>query len=126
MILFEGKLLPDEELDSVLDRLWDFCVTTIEKRVDITEKVILACGRIAKRVKAGEYDAILQPLLGKGTFTPQQMEEAVSLFDEDKLRLKYDVELGQMKASEKVVPLGILFHIAAGNAEGLPFYSVLE
>ncbi|MBQ9136641.1 MAG: hypothetical protein IJX66_11195 [Lachnospiraceae bacterium] len=28
--------------------------------------------------------------------------------------------------TKQIQPLGILFHIAAGNAEGLPFYSVLE
>lgn len=148
MILFEGKLLQDEELDNVLDKLWNSCVTAIENRVDIAEKVICACGRIAEKIKAGEYDAILQPLLAKGTFTTTQMEEALRLFDEENLRLKYDVELGQIKAfmeeqnaemqkaKEQMVqggspvmrvePLGILFHIAAGNAEGLPFYSVLE
>lgn len=126
MILFEGKMLPDEALEQVLDKLWDFCVTTIEKRVDIAEKVISACGKIAGKVKAGAYDEILQSLLAKGTFTPQQMEEALSLFDEENVRLKYEIELGVLKKDTYMVPLGILFHIAAGNAEGLPFYSVLE
>lgn len=133
MILFEGQLLPDEELESVLNKLWDSCVTAIEKREDIAEKVMHACGKIAEKVKNGEYDAILRPLLAKGTFTPQQMEEAISFFDEGNLRIKYDTELGGIKESivgksEKttLTPLGILFHIAAGNAEGLPFYSVLE
>lgn len=155
MILFEGKLLPDEELDSVLDKLWNSCVTAIENRADITEKVICACGRIAEKIKAGGYDVILQPLLAKGTFSIQQMEEAVRFFDEENLRIKYNIELGEIKESiakrnadaerhsaqdgaglsgrndkvgtpMRVEPLGILFHIAAGNAEGLPFYSVLE
>lgn len=131
MILFEGKLLPDEELDNVLSRLWDACVRAIENREEIAEKVIHACGRIAEKVKAGEYDVILQPLLQKGTFTIRQMEEAVSFFQEENIRLKYEIELGRIKASAvggnvRIAPLGVLFHIAAGNAEGLPFYSVLE
>lgn len=130
MILFKGNLLPDEDLDKVLDELWDFCVHTIEKRVDIAENTILACGRIAEKIKAGEYDAILQPLLAKGIFTSAQLEEAVGFFNEGNLRLKYRIELGDLKASatkqKQVQPLGVLFHIAAGNAEGLPFFSVLE
>lgn len=153
MILFEGKLLPDEELDKVLDKLWDFCVHTIAKRVDIAEQTISACGRIASKIKAGGYDAILQKLMEKGTFTAAQLEEAVDYFDERNLRLKYQVELGDFKSSvesrnkaaeegtlqgegentvtscktiTQVQPLGVLFHIAAGNAEGLPFFSVLE
>ena len=32
----------------------------------------------------------------------------------------------QHHRTKQIQPLGILFHIAAGNAEGLPFYSVLE
>lgn len=134
MILFEGNILPDEELDNVLDKLWDSCVTAIEQHTDIAEKVINACSHIAEKVKSGDYDTILQPLLAKGTFTTQQMEEAVRFFEEDNLRLKYEIELGELKLATgkdagtqvHLSPLGILFHIAAGNAEGLPFYSVLE
>ena len=99
MILFEGKLLPDEELDNVISGLWDACVRAIENREDIAEKVIHACGRIAEKVKAGEYDAILQSLLQKGTFTMRQMDEAVSFFEEENIRLKYEIELGRIKAS---------------------------
>lgn len=143
MILFEGMLLPDEELDAVLDKLWGSCISTIEHREDIAELVIRACGTISEKVKNGAYNAILHPLIEKGTFTHEQLHEAISFFHEDNLRLKYEVELGNLKKTLNVLPedsnisglavtqnvytpLGILFHIAAGNAEGLPFYSVLE
>ncbi len=130
MILFEGKLLPDEKLDEVLEGLWDLCVSTIENRIDIARAVMNACGRISRKIKAGDYDSVIQPLVQKGTFNGQQLQEAISYFDRDNLQRKYDVELGvlQKEADERkrLEPLGILFHIAAGNAEGLPFYSVLE
>ncbi len=131
MILFEGNILSDEELDNVLDQLWDCCLNTIEYRVEIADKVIGACGRIAEKIKAGAYDSILEPLLKKGTFTQKQMEEALSFFQEDTLRLKYNIELGVLKEVHegrniRMTPMGVLFHIAAGNAEGLPFFTVLE
>ncbi len=130
MILFEGKLLPDTEQDAVLERLWDSCVETIEKREPIAELVIAACGRISENIRAGVYDEIIQPLLQKELFNKLQMEEAIAHFDKDNLVLKYEVELGsltgQLPPGKRLEPLGILFHIAAGNAEGLPFYSVLE
>ncbi len=136
MILFEGRLLPNEDMDTVVEQLWDACVRGIMNREDIAERVIHAAGRVAEKIKLGTYDAILQPLLQKGTFTESQLDEVIQFFDEDNLRLKYDIELGRFKKEveqeertgrRKVVePLGILFHIAAGNAEGLPFYSVLE
>lgn len=130
MILFEGKLLPDEQLDMVLEQLWDVCVNAIEKRTPIAAQVMDACGRIAGKIKAGAYDEVIQPLLQRGIFSEAQMEEAVAYFDRDNMQQKYDVELGVLEKNIQpgtgLEPLGILFHIAAGNAEGLPFYSVLE
>lgn len=152
MILFEGKILPDEQLDNVLEKLWDSCVEAVSNRTDIAEVVINACGRVAEKIKAGAYDSILLPLLENGMFTRAQLDEAIAFFDKENLLLKYNTELGVLRAeaeasrialskertevpgqSDKCVgmekrlePLGILFHIAAGNAEGLPFFSVLE
>lgn len=149
MILFDGKLLADEETDRVIAELWDKCIRTISGRTDIAEMVIDACGCLSAKIKKGEYDAVLKPLLLKGVFSKEQVEEAVNFFDRDNLRYKYDIELGILKDNindrtdvpdkkdsqsmeagirlvRKIQPLGILFHIAAGNAEGLPFYSVIE
>lgn len=130
MILFEGKLLSDDKMDEVLDSLWDSCVSAIENRIAIAQLVIAACGRISERIEKGDYDEMIQPLLESGVFIGQQLAEAISMFKQENLQLKYDVELGalQAEASERkrLEPLGLLFHIAAGNAEGLPFFSVLE
>lgn len=160
MILFEGNLLPDEELDNVLKKLWDSCVAAVSEREHIAERVICACGNVAEKIRAGVYDNILSSLLENGAFTKGQLDEAIAFFDKENLRLKYDIELGTIKQEtrpwrsnsaeisksvvtdvkreeqatdkechiidKKVTPLGILFHIAAGNAEGLPFFSVIE
>lgn len=50
MILFEGNLLQDEDLDSVLESLWDSCLETIENRDDIAQKVIDACETVARKI----------------------------------------------------------------------------
>lgn len=152
MILFEGNILPDEQLDKVLEELWDSCVEAVSGRNSIAELVINACGRVAERMKSGAYDNILSVLLESGAFTRGQLDEAIAFFDKENLLLKYHTELGileqnaklsanmvtgiaemelrkgkETKAVEKrLQPLGILFHIAAGNAEGLPFFSVIE
>lgn len=136
MILFEGKLLQDDKLDEVLERLWESCLNAIINREDIVERVMYACERVATKLRNGQYDSIVQQLLSKGTITEKQFDEAVSIFDRNNLKQKYDVELGIYRRevesrlyagkAKYVEPLGILFHIAAGNAEGLPFYSVLE
>lgn len=130
MILFEGKLWADDKLNEVLEKLWDSCVAAIENRMPIADLVIAACGRISDRIEKGEYDGIIHPLLAGGVFTGQQLTEAITMFRRESLQLKYDVELGALQAEtdgkKRLEPLGILFHIAAGNAEGLPFFSVLE
>ena len=136
MILFEGKILPDEQLDDVLEKLWDSCLMAVTNRKDIAKLVINACGRVSEKIKAGAYDTILWVLLEKGAFTRTQLEEAITFFDKENLQLKYDTELGVLKkgteddrkesVEKRLEPLGILFHIAAGNAEGLPFFSVIE
>lgn len=138
MILFEGKILSDEKQDEVLEKLWDSCVLTVSGRKDISENVIDACGRVADKIRLGAYQEILEPLLEKGVFTRGQLEEAVAFFDRENLWRKYQTELGVLKEGfekenreatgmeKRLEPLGILFHIAAGNAEGLPFFSVIE
>lgn len=136
MILYEGQLLPDKELDVVLESLWDMCLHTVIHRENIWEKVIFACKGIAEKLKTGAYDIIIEQLLEKGVVTPNQIHEVAALFEEENLRLKYETELGRYKVEvesdksgrrlKRIEPLGILFHIAAGNAQGLPFYSVLE
>ena len=97
MILFEGKLLQDEALDEVLDKLWESCLQAITHREDIAEKVMEACGRVAQKIRNGAYDEILQPLLNKGTFSRKQLEEVIGFFDRENLQLKYDTELGDWK-----------------------------
>lgn len=141
MILFDGKLFSDEELDRVLEKLRDHCVSAVANRKPVAKMarmVMDACGTLAEQIRAGKYDVILQTLLQKGVFTTAQMEEALGYFDRDNLRIKFDTELGVLlqnmpeysdngvRIVRRLEPLGILFHIAAGNAEGLPFYSVIE
>ena len=69
MILFNGKILPDEELDNVLEQLWDACLEAVSNRTEIAELVINACGRVAEKIRGGAYDGILLPLLESGMFT---------------------------------------------------------
>ncbi len=140
MILFNGEILLDEKLDDVLAQLWEHCISAVSNRPDVktmSEMVINACGILAQKIEAGEYNHMLLPLLEKGLFLEEQVEEAVAFFEQENLRVKYETELGvllenmgQAKEDVRIVrriePLGVLFHIAAGNAEGLPFYSVIE
>ena len=139
MLLFNGELLPDDRLHSVLDHLADFCCQAVEAGRPDAGRIIHACSRLSDSIKEGRYDHIIAPLLSKGSFTKTQLDEAVVYFQREHMELKYRTELGLLEETlepltmpsgitvqRRYVPLGVLFHIAAGNAEGLPFYSVIE
>lgn len=141
MILFDGKIYADEELDNILAKLWEHCVSAVSKREPISEMAVAvmnACGILAERIRNGAYEEVLGTLIQKGVFTEEQLEEALRYFDSENLFAKYWTELGvlmdhmpdysdnDVRIVRRMEPLGVLFHIAAGNAEGLPFYSVIE
>lgn len=139
MLLFNGELLPDDRLYSVLEQLKDFCCQAVESGRPDAKQVIHACSRLSDNIKNGYFDHIITPLLSKGRFTKTQLEEAVTYFQKEHMEFKYRTELGILEEAldplvmpsgitiqRSYVPLGVLLHIAAGNAEGLPFYSVIE
>lgn len=141
MILFDGKLLPDKELENVLGNLEGHCIDTVSKRESVAEMAVMvmnACGIMEERIRTGVYDDILNPLLEKGIFTEAQLADALEYFDNENMVAKYWAELGvlldnmpeyydgNVRIARRMEPLGVLFHIAAGNAQGLPFYSVIE
>lgn len=131
MILFDGHLLTDVELESVLKDLPDYCIRTIAGNGITAAEVIDACQILSERIGEGAYDAVLSIVREQGRATDSQIEEAVSLIGRKNLEYKYKTELGDLTDNAAgpgryYAPLGILFHIAAGNMEGLPFYSVIE
>ncbi|MBE5864591.1 MAG: acyl-CoA reductase [Lachnospiraceae bacterium] len=141
MILFDGRLMPDEELEKVLSGLEAHCIDTVSKRESVAEMAVMvmnACGVMEERIRTGVYDDILNPLLQRGVFTEAQLAEALEYFDHENMVAKYWTELGVLmdhmpeyndkgvRITRRMEPLGVLFHIAAGNAQGLPFYSVIE
>ncbi len=139
MILFDGKIFSDDRLDFILNQLPEHCIHTLENQISLYQKVIHACSILSEQIQKGLFDSIIQPLLDRGMFTKHQLQQAVSFFQREHIETKYQIELGCLTEhlapiilpsgitiQRSYVPLGVLFHIAAGNAEGLPFYSVIE
>lgn len=132
MILFGGKLYPTEKQNELLGIL--------EKRIDHTlahgsldrETVISALDGLAARTALGEFDQLIAQVAPDDVLYYKQT--AITAMKRENLELRLSVELPDsiMKNSgtgclmHSVRPLGTLFHIAAGNAEGLPAMSVLE
>lgn len=131
MILFGGKIYPSDKQGELLNIL--------EKRIDHTlacksldrEKVIAAVDRLAQRIGAGEFDKLI------AGFAPDKAayykSVAINAMKRKTVERRLRVELPKTIFTEKcgcltkkLCPLGTLFHIAAGNADGLPALSVFE
>lgn len=138
MILSHGKLWDSKEQEKILDGLEKELCKTLSAPAPDPEIVISACDALGKKALSGDYDHLLQGLgLENGE---EQVARAAALLSRESLEYRMKAELGpnwgkpvslsppgEGKTFEKrLVPLGVLLHIAAGNVEGLPAYSVAE
>ena len=82
-----------------------------------------------------EFDDVALPLLKALNMPYSALERYANCFSKEGLLKKIDIELGELKNgvlsldkdnNRYYEPLGILFHIAAGNVDLLPAYSVVE
>lgn len=143
MILYRGEIREDLEQNELIRRMPPFLYHTLAKGDYPTpEKVISACEKLLSRVLSGEFDHIVLPLLSQFDISRARFEQMAQLFSRESLTYKCRIELGDIPAQGDTVglshialggtarrqryPLGILMHIAAGNVDGLPAYSVVE
>lgn len=138
MILAGGRIYPTDEQSHILETLEEtICQTRMNETLD-TETVIDAIDVLGRRVAAGEFDALIGSLdLGKAA---EEMLASVKLLSRGYLEKKVVTELGTQffvpahneaafglpGIEIRPVPLGTLFHIAAGNLDFLPAYTGVE
>ncbi len=143
MILYQGELHENHEQLSLIEHMRpDLCRTLAEGDFPRPDVVIRACGKLYDRVMGGEFDDIVLPLIAQFDISPDRFREMATLFSPESLTRKCRVEFGDLydradiparigteggtTALRRRMPLGILMHIAAGNVDGLPAYSVVE
>ena len=136
MILYHGEIYSDLEQDKLISSLYDDMLLTLKtNRCPSTFKVIEACDRLYKRVMNHEFDNIALPLLNALNIPFSSLDHYARYFSKEGLLKKVEIELGDLLKGELLLdddnvryyePLGILFHIAAGNVDLLPAYSVIE
>jgi len=140
MNLVDGQIITDQESDAILNDLDKRIARTLFKgRLDI-EKVISACHRMVTELNEGPYLAAMADLGIDISLGKKYIAEARRLFCEESMRIRLRTELGddffgiktytpymsEVTVHEQIMPLGVLFHIAAGNMDGLPVFTVLE
>lgn len=133
MILYNGKIYPEGEQERLLNSLEKDVNRTLEGFTLNSDKVIEAADRLARQLEMEGTE------LFSGADEGMIQLAADSLRGEN-LRFRLKRELGKNYGKESVyepaygleevkvrlAPLGVIFHIAAGNADVLPAFSVFE
>lgn len=136
MILYKGEVYPDGKQEELISSLEGDMLETLQNNRTLTRNVVIdACDKLYQRVMNHEFDNIVLPLLEMANMPYSTFERYAKYFSKEGLLKKIDIELGDLKNGELDLdeentrhyePLGILFHIAAGNVDLLPAYSVVE
>ncbi len=132
MILYHGCIREDNEQYEIIKNLKEDLYRTLESGMPLKrEAVIAACDILCRKVLEGEYDEILLPFLQSFDISRERFLSMAQLFSQESLEYKCRIELGNVEEKfsgiiRRRYPLGILLHIAAGNVDGLPAYSVIE
>ena len=132
MILYKSALFDSARQDAILAHLESYINRVRATMTLPPEAVIQAVDRLGSRIAAGEFDRVIARVA-----SPEDVEEyralAVCLMSRGALEARIKTELGEPLRDDPASPirqerrpLGTLFHIAAGNMDGLPAYSVVE
>lgn len=108
------------EIDQIELEIYDTLQHTSLKQ----ETVIAACDILSKRIRDGYYLEMMQQMGVADMITGEELETVSQMLRKETLLAKVKTELGaDLKRS---YPLGVLFHIGAGNADGVAAYSIIE
>lgn len=140
MNLVNGEILETSACAEILDDLDNRIIRTLTKGSLPVEIVLSACDKLVSNLDTAVYLAAMAALGIDETLGTQYLEEAKQMFSRESLTHRLHVEFGvdsnsplsyvpahkKFSVTVKTVPLGVLLHIAAGNADALPAFSVLE
>lgn len=136
MILFDGKVYESSEQGRLLSELRRKIPDILQNKTLDPEIVIDAVDHLRRDTLDGKFDHLLTSFPKDTVDTYKKQAEA--LLSKEYLHLKIRTELGNTEeyTTDKIegfsrirvkkVPLGVIFHIAAGNMDFLPAYSLTE
>ena len=140
MNLVCGQIMEAEACEAVLESLEERVLKTLSKPKLAPELVIRACDRLIASMERPKYQDMIASFGFSERMREQYVSEIRNLFSGEALRYRMEKEFGSdydravtyvpisggPMVTEEILPLGVLLHVAAGNADGLPAFSVLE
>jgi len=136
MILFDGKTYESSEQERLLTELKERIPVILATKTLSPEVVIEAVDKLRIDTLAGRFDDLLTAF--PKDIADSYKEQAMVLLSKEHLRMKLRTELGNTeeyvtdqiggfsRIRVRKMPLGVLFHISAGNMDFLPAYSLAE
>lgn len=138
MNLISGKILSSEQSKKQLE-----CLDEIIKRAysgeELTDqKVISACDAFSQSLNDKEHLPLLLSIgmshekaqeelaLVKQMLSREYLEERLRIELGDETNKSFTPVVSTTRVRQEYKPLGVLFHIAAGNVDALPVFSVIE
>ncbi|MEA4893743.1 MAG: acyl-CoA reductase [Oscillospiraceae bacterium] len=137
MNLISGKLMNDKESRAELERLDTLILEAREKAPLSVTAVIDACDTFSQVINESEHLHILLSLGMPEYKARRELQTVKQMTSKEYLVNRIKIELGSSLGSftpygentpvrQEWKPLGVLLHIAAGNADALPVFSVIE
>ncbi|MGN0649887.1 MAG: acyl-CoA reductase [Oscillospiraceae bacterium] len=137
MILYGGKIYESSEQDRLLNALEQRIPIILAQESLCPDTVIRAAESLARDIDNGVFD---EELSAAAEIAPIDIKaQAALLLSRESLEYKLKTELcgepadyrtappaGFAPIRKKAMPLGVVFHIAAGNMDGLPAYTLAE
>lgn len=133
MIIANGQIYASEKQDEILAAAEAQINKTLATKTLSSETVIAAVDRLGREIERGALDERINSLPVDDP--PHYKNMAVEILSREFLEYKLALELGGGDVSRfnvkntigaRIMPLGVLFHIAAGNMDGLPAFSLVE
>lgn len=140
MMLIGGEVLPSSMQNEILEHMEKrFNKTLMQPSLD-SMCVVEACDQLSRRIEEGVYNNLIKEIGLDERLISEQVNRVVQLLRRESLLAMIDCQVGSQIIKEnsytppftnqvitkKRMPLGVLFHIAAGNVDGLPVFSVIE
>ena len=138
MNLISGQLIDKEKSLKELNELYDVIVNTQKASELLPEAVISACDTLSKTLSDEKYIPLLLSLGIPENKAYGELREVRQMLSRKYLETRLNAELPKSlnseftplykehKVTHIIKPLGILFHIVAGNVDALPVFSVIE
>ena len=140
MNFVNGKIISEDECQKILDNIDTMILETLQKPPIDINLIIDACDTMVKNIANLEAIKKLPDLGISPTLAEIYISQVEQMFSANAVKDRLKNELGDnydkqkeivysysgAKAVQQYAPLGVLFHITAGNMDVLPFVSLLE